>query len=283
MFPKAVDYHKPDKPSVPNGLGILYVLTSVAYLFLLYFLDFKNALPLAACVLFGGFMGLFDDWVDLKWRYKAFLPLFAAIPLIALRQGRTAMEIPIVGQIDFAQMPYGILVFYLLVIPGIVTVTTNTINMLGGLNGLETICPSLVMLGLMVTSKHKVLLYVPFAVCVLLAYFNFKGKIFVGNTGSFAVGITLAAFAIIVNDEKVLSISLLPYVLNSLLILFNHLILKRRSRLKMDGDILYADHRRSLVTLISYYYPMTERRLVEVVSWIVASFVALAILMWLIW
>jgi hypothetical protein len=74
----------------------------------------------------------------------------------------------------------------------------------------------------------------------------------------------------------------LPYILNSFLILFNHLILKRRSRLKINGDRLYADHRRSLVTLISYYRPMTERQLVAAVSLIVASFVALAILMWLI-
>jgi UDP-N-acetylglucosamine--dolichyl-phosphate N-acetylglucosaminephosphotransferase len=282
LFPKAVDYHKSDKPLVPNGLGILYVLTSVVYLFLLYVLDFKTALPLAACVLFGGFMGLIDDWIDLRWRYKAFLPLFAAIPLIALRQGKTVMDIPFIGLIDFAQIPPGLFIFYLLVIPGILTVTTNTINMLGGLNGLETICPSLVMLGLMITSRHRILLYIPFAVYILMAYFNFNGKIFVGNTGSFAIGITLAAFAIIVNDEKVLFISLSPYILNSFLILFNHLILKRRSRLKMDGDKLYADHRRSLVTLISYYHSMTERQLVAAVSLIVASFVALAILMWLI-
>jgi UDP-N-acetylglucosamine--dolichyl-phosphate N-acetylglucosaminephosphotransferase len=282
LFPKAVDYHKPDKPLIPNGLGILYVLASVVYLFLLYVFDFKNALPLAACVLFGGFMGLIDDWIDLRWRYKAFLPLFAAIPLIALRQGKTIMDIPIIGLIDFAQIPYGLFIFYLLVIPCILTVTTNTINMLGGLNGLETICPSLIMLGLMITSRHRILLYIPFAVYILLAYFNFNGKIFVGNTGSFAIGITLAAFAIIVNDEKVLLISLLPYILNSFLILFNHLILKRRSRLKINGDRLYADHRRSLVTLISYYRPMTERQLVAAVSLIVASFVALAILMWLI-
>jgi UDP-N-acetylmuramyl pentapeptide phosphotransferase/UDP-N-acetylglucosamine-1-phosphate transferase len=27
-------------------------------------------------------MGLLDDWMDLKWRYKAFMPLIAALPLI---------------------------------------------------------------------------------------------------------------------------------------------------------------------------------------------------------
>ncbi|MFW6110442.1 MAG: hypothetical protein ACOC6H_00205 [Thermoproteota archaeon] len=282
MFPKAIDYHKPGKPLIPNGLGILYVLASVAYLFILYFLNFKNALPLASCILFGGFMGVVDDWIDLKWRYKAFFPLFATIPLIALRQGRTIMDIPLLGLVDFAQIPYGLFIFYLLILPAIVTGTTNTINQLGGLNGLETICPSLVMVGLMMTSRHRILLYVPFIVYVLLAFFNFRGKIFVGNTGSFAVGITLAAFAIIVNDEKVLLVSLLPFIFNSFLILFNRLVLGRHSSLKMEGDHLYADHRRSLVTSISYYKPLTEKQLVTLISLIISSFVSLAVLLWFI-
>lgn len=283
MFPKAVDNHKPGKPSVPNGLGILYVLASVVYLFLLYFFDFKNALPLAACVLFGGFMGLIDDWVDLRWRYKAFLPLFAAIPLIALRQGRTAMDIPIIGKIDFAQMPYGNVFFYLLIIPGIVTVTTNTINQLGGLNGLETICPSLIMLGLMVTSRQRVLLYVPIVVYAALAYFNFRGKIFVGNTGSFAIGITLASFAIVANDEKVLLVSILPYLFNSSILLFNRLFLGRRTTTFMKRNLLYANDRRSLLTIVEYYHPSTERQIVGIVSLIVGFFVVIAVLMWFLW
>ena len=40
------------------------------------------ALTLAVCILFGGFMGLLDDFMDLKWRYKAFMPLIAALPLM---------------------------------------------------------------------------------------------------------------------------------------------------------------------------------------------------------
>ncbi|MFW6117373.1 MAG: hypothetical protein ACOC6G_02170 [Thermoproteota archaeon] len=282
MFPKTVDYHKPDKPLVPNGLGIIYVLASVVYLFLLYFFDFKNALPLAVCILFGGFMGLVDDWLDLKWRYKALLPLLVAIPLIALRQGRTVMVIPFIGQLDFSQIPYGLFIFYLMIIPSIVTVTTNSINMLAGLNGLETICPSIIMVGLMATSQHRVLLYVPLVVYMFLSYFNFKGKIFVGNTGSFAVGINLASFAIIVNNERVLLVSLLPYIFNSLIILCNELILNRSPRLKVKDNRLHADHRRSLVTSISYYHPLTERQLVAVISLIISSFVSLAILVWFI-
>jgi UDP-N-acetylmuramyl pentapeptide phosphotransferase/UDP-N-acetylglucosamine-1-phosphate transferase len=91
LFPKVPDQHKIGKPLVPNGLGVIYVLFTTVYLFLIYFSGIAKAengvsapLTLAVCILFGGFMGLLDDWMDLKWRYKAFMPLIAALPLIYL-------------------------------------------------------------------------------------------------------------------------------------------------------------------------------------------------------
>jgi len=85
-------------------------------------------------------MGLLDDWMDLKWRYKAFMPLIAALPLISYALAspltRTSISLPFIGAIPFEGGLY-----YFLVIPIIVMIVTNTINMLGGLNGLETLCP----------------------------------------------------------------------------------------------------------------------------------------------
>ena len=111
MFPKVPDQHKVGKPLVPNGLGVLYVLFTTVYLFSLYFLGFTRLntsvngvsapLTLAVCVLFGGFMGLLDDWMDLKWRYKAFMPLIAALPLIYFAASnpavRTSISLPFIG------------------------------------------------------------------------------------------------------------------------------------------------------------------------------------------
>ena len=95
MFPKVPDQHKVGRPLIPNGLGVLFVLTTTIYLFSIYFLNrvftlgldtsvngVSAALTLAVCILFGGFMGLLDDFMDLKWRYKAFMPLIAALPLM---------------------------------------------------------------------------------------------------------------------------------------------------------------------------------------------------------
>ena len=100
-------------------------------------------------------MGLLDDWMDLRWRYKAFLPLVASVPLITLAKSlglRTSITLPLLGSLQFGDY------YYFLAIPLIVTVTTNTINQLGGLNGLETICPAIVLMGLMSISGGNAIL-----------------------------------------------------------------------------------------------------------------------------
>lgn len=278
LFPKARDEHKPGKPLVPNGLGVVYVLASVIYLFIIQGLQESNqmsALTLASCILFGGFMGLLDDWMDLKWRYKAFLPIIASLPLIALRRGETVMSTYFWGKIDFGPL------YYFLIAPAIMSITTNVVNQLGGLNGLESICPSIVLTGLFAASLihgrgEATLLYVPLMVAWILAYYNFRGKIFVGNTGSFAFGTTLASYAIITNIEQTLAISIIPYMINSLLILINIFFFKRRAQLEINWPLLKAKHRRSLATLIAYYHPLTESKLVLLISslFITATFIA---------
>lgn len=285
MWPKAVDQHKPDKRLVPNGLGVIYVIASAVYLFLLHFY-YNNSNPfspnaiaplvLAVCVLFGGFLGLLDDWMSLRWRYKAFLPLFAALPLsvmvMALYPKSTSVDTYIFGQVNFG--PW----FFVIIIPLVITVTTNVINQLGGLNGLETIGPSIILIGLMAASGQGILLYVPLAAYLVLAFFNFTGKIFVGNTGTFAIGITLASFALISNVKQTLFISILPYVFNAALILLNFFFFRTTAGLILDGNKLRSKHRRSLLTLIAYYRPLTERKLVVVVAAIIAAFTLLAVL-----
>lgn len=285
MFPRVPDQHKSNKPMIPNGLGVIYVLASVVYLFLIYFFNVYNVsnsasssldlavsapLILAVCILFGGFLGMLDDWIDLKWRYKAFLPIVAAIPLSSFAYAlgpsvlRTSVTIPFVGMIHFG------LYYYFIIIPVLVTIFTNTVNMLGGLNGLETICPAIVLIGLMIMSiSNANLLYVPLLIWLILSALNFTGRIFVGNTGSFAIGMTLASFAIISDLKYNLAISLLPYIFNSCLILLTFFLFRKKASLSFDGKKLSSDHRRSLVTVIAYNRHLTERQVVVITSLLV--------------
>jgi UDP-N-acetylglucosamine--dolichyl-phosphate N-acetylglucosaminephosphotransferase len=283
LFPKALDQHKTGKPLVPNGLGVIYVLFTTVYLFLIYFSGAAPALngvseplTLAVCILFGGFMGLLDDWMDLKWRYKAFMPLIAALPLIylAIENGlRTSISLPLLGVIEFGE------VYYLFVIPLIVMIVTNTVNQLGGLNGLESICPAIILLGLMVLSpSHLILMFGPLIFWLILAGFNVQGRIFVGNSGSFAIGMNIAAIAVITDLKLPLLISIVPYVANSSLILLTILFTKKRASVSFDGRRLMSNHRRSLITLITYNRPLTERQVVAIISFIVTIFTIVAMI-----
>jgi UDP-N-acetylglucosamine--dolichyl-phosphate N-acetylglucosaminephosphotransferase len=285
VFPKVPDQHKNGKPLVPNGLGVLYVLFTIVYLFLFYFLS-KNystqlgisaPLILAVCVLFGGFMGLLDDWMDLKWRYKAFMPLIAVLPLIYFAIGmnaRTSITLPFIGFVDFGVW------YFFLIIPLIVMIVTNTVNMLGGFNGLETICPAIVFLGLMstaaLTSPIYLLMVGPILFWLILAALNLRGKIFVGNSGSFAIGMSIASFAIIADVKLGLIVSIIPFIFNSSLILLTVFFTHKKALITFKNDKLESDHKRSLVTTITYHRPLTERKIVLIVSALVAAFTVLA-------
>ncbi len=285
-WPKVPDQHKVGKPLVPWGLGVLYVLFATVYLFSMYFLKVDSAtngvsasLTLAVCVLFGGFMGLLDDWMDLKWRYKAFMPLIAALPLMYYafansNMVRTSISLPLVGMIDFGNY------YFFLIIPLIVMIVTNAINMLGGLNGLETVCPAIVMIGLMSVSpaSAQILLAGPLAFWLILVFFNVRGKLFVGNTGSFAIGLTVASFALVTDLKSSLLISIIPYVFNSAFILLSVFFVRKKANVIFDGKRLVSEHRRSLVTLLTYRRPLSERQVVAIVSAIVAVFTLLGVL-----
>ena len=286
MFPKVPDQHKVGQPLTPNGLGVLYVLFTTVYLFLIYFSGLiKNQadvsapvsapLILAACILFGGFMGLLDDWIDLKWRYKAFMPLIAALPLIYYAKetgARTSIALPFIGTIQFGS------IYFYVIIPLIVMIVTNTVNQLGGLNGLETICPAIVILGLMAVSPSYILMVGPLLFWLILAYFNFQGKVFVGNSGSFAIGMTIASFAVISDLKLSLLVSILPYIFNSAIILLMVFFTRKRAKVSFDGEKLSSDHRRSLITVITYHRPLTEKQVVRVIALIVGIFTLIGIL-----
>jgi len=286
LFPRVPDQHKEGKPLVPNGLGVVYVLFTTIYLFSLYFLGiakpvngFSAPLTLAVCILFGGFMGLLDDWMDLKWRYKAFMPLIAALPLMFFAQEyplRTSVMLPFNGMIDFGSA------YYFILIPLIVMIVTNAVNMLGGLNGLESVCPAIILVGLFgiseLSSQPYTFMIIPILFWLVLAILNVQGKFFVGNSGSFAIGMTIAAFATVADVKSGLLVSILPYVFNSALILLTIFFVGKKAIVAFDGKKLVSDHRRSLVTLITFKRPLTERQVVAIISLIVGLFTLFAVI-----
>jgi UDP-N-acetylmuramyl pentapeptide phosphotransferase/UDP-N-acetylglucosamine-1-phosphate transferase len=275
-FPKVIDYHKPGKPLVPSSYGILYALISVCYWYVLSFIGIKEAeaLALATSVLFGSTMGLFDDMANLRWRYKAILPIFTALPYMVLKPSdRTAINLLLVGVVDFGSL------FFLLLVPLMVTIVTNTYNQLGGLNGLETLPGLIILVGLSLISGEYVLTVIPIICLIYLGYLSVTGTAFIGNVGSFSIGLTLAVYAILANIKLFLIISLAPHLMNSILILFSNYIVRDRANTLLDETgLLYANRVRSLRTLIIKYKRMTEHQVILFITMISAVCVGIAYL-----
>jgi UDP-N-acetylmuramyl pentapeptide phosphotransferase/UDP-N-acetylglucosamine-1-phosphate transferase len=121
------------------------------------------------------------------------------------------------------------------------------------------------------------MMFGPLIFWLVLAIFNVRGKIFVGNSGSFAMGMTIASFSIITDLKAGLLVSVLPYMFNSSLILLTIFFVRKKAVVAFDGEKLVSEHRRSLVTLITYKKPLTERQVVAAISLIVALFTVLAV------
>ena len=126
-----------------------------------------------------------------------------------------------------------------------------------------------------ISGANYVLMVGPILFWLVLAYFNFQGKIFVGNSGTFAIGMTIASFAVISDLKISLLIAILPYIFNSSLILLTVFFTRKKANVIFDGNKLCCDHRRSLITLITYHRPLTEKQVVRIIALIVAVFTAL--------
>ncbi|KAG8691849.1 tunicamycin resistance protein, partial [Ceratobasidium sp. 423] len=99
------------------------------------------AIYLAAilCLLIATLLGFLDDVFDIRWRHKLPIPLVAAIPLLLVyyaENGHTDVVVPIPlrrwfgGVIDLGPLYY----LYMALLS---TFTTNSINILAGMNGIE--------------------------------------------------------------------------------------------------------------------------------------------------
>jgi UDP-N-acetylmuramyl pentapeptide phosphotransferase/UDP-N-acetylglucosamine-1-phosphate transferase len=111
----------------------------------------------------------------------------------------------------------------------------------------------------------------PLLFWLVLTYLNLRGKIFVGNAGSFAIGISVASFAILSDLKVDLALSIMPFIFNSSLILLSVFLTRKKAKVTFDGEKLCSDSRKSLVTTIAYKRPLTEHKIVLIITGIVAS------------
>ena len=221
------DIHKHRQPLVPEMGGLAVVAGFVAgILFSVavasFFYGFPEAklpvlLAVLTTVLLAGLVGLIDDLLGMRQSLKALLPVFAALPLMAVRAGHTWMWIPLVGRVN-------LWIFYpLFVVPAGVTIAANAVNMLAGFNGVE-IGLGIVAVGsltVIATALHEttaaLILLSGLGALLGIIWFNwYPAKILVGDIGTLSIGAIVAAAVIVGNFEVAGLILLIPYAVDFL-------------------------------------------------------------------
>ncbi len=221
------DMHKQGLPAVAEmgglavvtgfGAGVLLSLAMMSFFHLFAGASVTFLLASLATILLTGLIGIFDDLLGMRQWVKAFLPVFAAVPLMAVRAGHTWMRIPFLGRVD-------VWIFYpLVLVPVGVTVAANAANMLAGFNGLEAGMGIAAMgsLAVIAASLHAttaliILLAGAGALCGVILFNWYPAKILVGDVGTLSIGAIIATAVIVGNFETAGLIVVIPYALDFL-------------------------------------------------------------------
>lgn len=249
-----------ESTDVPEALGIVpgIVYLICAIFTQLLFAKNDNQLVIYNSGLFSVcfmiFLGFLDDTLDLKWRYKLFLPMIASMPLLSAYSGSTSMYLP--KPFTFLLMSDGNLTLlgsalnlfvtvdkeangsiielghFFLVFMGLQSIfCTNAINILAGINGLEcgqsfVIACSLMFFKFYEISRghegdnelYAIFMVMPFigASLGLLRHNWYPATVFVGDTYCYFAGMVFAVIGIHSHFSKTLLMLFIPQILNFL-------------------------------------------------------------------
>jgi UDP-N-acetylglucosamine--dolichyl-phosphate N-acetylglucosaminephosphotransferase len=205
------------------GAGIVATIFLRTFFDIFLSVSLTPILAVLSTVLIVVLIGIFDDLISIRQGIKAIMPVFAALPLMAIKEGDSLMKIPGLEIINFG-------IFYsLILVPLGITGAANAVNMLAGFNGLE-VGMGIVAIGSLAIIAHLMgqttsLIILIAALGALLAtlYYNwYPAKILVGDVGTLTIGAVIASSVIIGNFEAAGIILIIPYMVDFLIKAKNH-------------------------------------------------------------
>ncbi len=221
-----VDVNKLEKPEIPEMGGIAIVLGFGGGILLFIGLQtfvgvFKGIDPVPVLMaLLTTFLvatlGMLDDLIEVNQVVKAITPLFAAVPLMMVKAGKTTLGIPFLP----VNVNFGI-IYPLVLIPIGMSGAANVVNMLAGFNGLE-VGMGIVAMGslgviayILEAGASQVILAAGIGSLIATLYFNwYPAKILIGDIGTFSIGAIIASSVIIGNFELAGVVVILPYAVD---------------------------------------------------------------------
>jgi len=200
------------------GAGIIFAISLRTFFDLFLSVSLTSILAVLSTVLIVVIIGVFDDLISIRQWIKAIMPVFAALPLMAIKEGFSMMRIPFVGMIDFG------IFYHLILVPLGITGAANAVNMLAGFNGLEVgmgiiAMGSLAIIAYMIgQTTALIILLAALGALVATLYYNwYPAKVLVGDVGTLTIGAIIASAVIIGNYETAGVVLMIPYVVDFLI------------------------------------------------------------------
>jgi len=212
------DVHKKDRPIIPEmgGLAILLGLAVSTLIGLVLFPYItKLLISFFSTMLIAGIVGAIDDLKPLNARVKPFLTTFACLPILLLRTYTPSIIFPLIGSTRLTKV-------YPLLIPIVMAVTTNAVNMMDPFNGVMAGTSSIITLTLLASAiifgSQDAIILCCMLLGALLAFFyynRYPSRVFSGDVGSLSVGAALGAIAIMGRLEVVAVVAFMPQIMNA--------------------------------------------------------------------
>ncbi|XP_056648406.1 UDP-N-acetylglucosamine--dolichyl-phosphate N-acetylglucosaminephosphotransferase [Diorhabda sublineata] len=241
-----IDMSKTTSDKVPESLGVVTGCSFLITMFLFIPIPFANslfngefphnefveliaALLSICCMLLLGFA---DDVLDLRWRHKLLLPTIASLPLLMVYYvnfNSTTIVVPKPLR-DILGYSLDIGILYYVYMGMLAVFCTNAINILAGVNGLETGQSVVIALSIIIFNvielfgklwkAHQFSLYfmLPYTATTLalLKHNWYPSKVFVGDTFCYFSGMTFAVVGILGHFSKTTLLFFIPQVFNFL-------------------------------------------------------------------
>jgi len=216
------DIHKNAQPEIAESGGISIVIGfSITSIFLIIFFPnlINEIIVFLLTVLVVGAIGFIDDRKKLRSRYKIILSIFSGtIIFFANLVGFITISSPTIPFLDQTRLT----IIYPFLIPVIIAVFTNTVNMLEGYNGEGSGTCLIAVFFLFISSliwnsTEGVIFTVP-VIAVLIPFFiynKYPAKVFPGDIGTLSIGAMIACIMLFGSLEVATFCVLLIHIFNS--------------------------------------------------------------------
>ena len=273
----------PGLPVVPRSGGIAMIIgfsTGMLVSLIVYpYPDIASILSALLTATLISMIGIVEDFMPIRQIYRTLLPAIAALPLMAVTAGHTAMSLPFLGTVDFG------IAYTLVLIPIGVMAASNLVNLLAGFNGLEAGVGAIVGAVLFIvaySTGNTVAAFISMALAAscmaFLAFNHYPARIFPGNSATYMIGAVIAAIAIIGNMERVAVIALIPQIAEFFLKARGWFKAENFGKLGPGNRLSYDGQTQSLTHLLMKAFRPTEKQLVGTLLAIQVVFGAIAIL-----